>query len=163
MSSITAGANETRVAVAEPCAYNGNIKIGGSRLGGWEGQAQQEIKRGFRGKTLFGTRMREYPEPPKQKKEEAKKNVSLVFVFSCKPPQKSVLRLHFVGPGTQALHIPAFLENAKELLGHATLGHAGDYYLDAQEGAVCALRVHCTHAPLRAPTSGRQNNNKHER
>jgi hypothetical protein len=38
--------------------------------------------------------------------------------------------------GSQALHIPAFMENIKELLGHATYGHPGDYYLDAQEGEV---------------------------
>ena len=58
--------NRTMVAVKQPCAHNGNIKIGGS----------------------------------------------------------------------QALRIPAFLENIKELLGNAVNGHPGDYYLDAQEGAV---------------------------
>jgi hypothetical protein len=58
--------NRTLVAVAQPCAHNGNVKIGGS----------------------------------------------------------------------QALRIPAFLENIKELLGDAVNGHPGEYYLDSKEGAV---------------------------
>lgn len=38
--------------------------------------------------------------------------------------------------GTQALRVPAFLENIKELLGDAIHGHPGDYYLDALHGMV---------------------------
>ena len=38
--------------------------------------------------------------------------------------------------GSQALRIPAYIENIKELLGDAVNGHPGDYYLDAQEGVV---------------------------
>ena len=38
--------------------------------------------------------------------------------------------------GSQPLRLPAFLENIKELLGHETLGHPGDYYLDAPAGEI---------------------------